>query len=196
MEDNSSNDKKQTNIKKTTYAGVLLALGIILPQAFHIFGTNTGMTFLPIHIPILLAGAILGGTYGGIIGIIVPLVSSLLTGMPAVPKLWFMLFELGVYGFAMGILIKKCNVYLALILTMILGRIAYALSLVAGVSLLGMNAPFMNSAAFIAGLTQGIPGMLIQIVVIPILYIRLKEGGLLFAEQTRKSKKDTTATKS
>ena len=187
MTNNNSGDKQQTNIKKIAYAGVLVALGVLLPQAFHVFGMNTGMTFLPIHIPILLAGAILGGAYGGVIGIVVPLLSSLLTGMPPVPKLWFMLVELGIYGLAIGILVKKYNIYVALFLSMILGRIAYALSLVVGVNLLGMNAPFMNSTAFIAGIVQGIPGMAIQVIVIPILYMRLKAGGFIFDKQTRRS---------
>ena len=174
------NDKREVNIKKIAYAGVLIALGVLLPQAFHVVGMSAGMTFLPIHIPILLAGVMLGGTYGGVIGLIVPLLSSVLTGMPPVPKLWFMLAELGVYGFAIGILIKKFNIYVSLIITMVLGRIAYGLALVVGVNLLGMNAPFMNSAAFVAGLVQGIPGMLIQLVLIPIIYMALKKGGFIF----------------
>lgn len=196
MDYNSGRGEKQTNIKKIVYAGVLVALGVILPQAFHVLGANAGMTFLPIHIPILLAGVMLGGTYGGVIGIVVPLASSLLTGMPPVPKLWFMLAELGVYGFAIGILVRKYNIYMALFLAMVLGRIAYALSLVVGVNLLGMSAPFMNSTSFIAGIVQGIPGMLIQIIVIPILYMRLKKGGFIFGKQARRSEKNITGKKS
>ena len=47
--------------------------------------------------------------------LIVPLVSSMLTGMPPVPKLYFMLVELVAYGIFTGIFIRKMNVYFTLL---------------------------------------------------------------------------------
>ena len=183
------------NIKKLTYAGVLIALGALLPQAFHIFGGMAGRIFLPIQIPVLLAGAILGGVYGGIIGVVVPVLSFVLSGMPPVPMVWFMVVELGVYGFVMGILSKKCNIYIALLISMVLGRVAYAIALGTGVVLLGMEEPFMTQGAFLTGIVTGLPGIAIQIAVIPIVYKRLKDGGFLFDDKVRRSKKDTGRTK-
>ena len=77
--------------KKMIYGGLLTAVGLVLPQAFHVFGQGVGMAFLPMHLPVMIAGILLGPCYGGLIGLIVPLVSSMLTGMPPVPKLYFML---------------------------------------------------------------------------------------------------------
>ena len=82
--------KANVRVLKLAYGGLLVALGILLPQAFHIFGQNAGMIFLPIQIPVLFAGMLLGPYYGGLIGILVPLFSSVLTGMPPVPKVYFM----------------------------------------------------------------------------------------------------------
>ena len=192
MQDNQG---VRVNIKKLAYAGALVAIGILLPQAFHIFGANAGMLFLPIQIPVLIAGAILGGIYGGTIGVIVPMLSFLMTGMPPAPKVWFMVVELGIYGLAMGVLVKKCNIYITLLISMVLGRVAYAIALGTGVVLLGMQAPFMNQAAFLTGIVQGVPGIVIQLVLIPILYKRLKDGGFLFEDQIRRSKKDIEGTK-
>ena len=107
--------------KKMIYGGLLTAVGLVLPQAFHVFGQGVGMAFLPMHLPVMIAGILLGPCYGGLIGLIVPLVSSMLTGMPPVPKLYFMLVELVAYGIFTGIFIRKMNVYFTLLSAMILG---------------------------------------------------------------------------
>ena len=61
--------KANVRVLKLAYGGLLVALGILLPQAFHIFGQNAGMIFLPIQIPVLFAGMLLGPYYGGLIGV-------------------------------------------------------------------------------------------------------------------------------
>ena len=169
--------KANVRVLKLAYGGLLVALGILLPQAFHIFGQNAGMIFLPIQIPVLFAGMLLGPYYGGLIGI---LFSSVLTGMPPVPKVYFMFVELMAYGIVTGWMIKKTNVYASLLTAMILGRAAYGISLVVGAQLLHIQAPFLNRAAFLSGIISGVPGMLIQIVILPVLYLTLKRGGLTF----------------
>ena len=35
--------KANVRVLKLAYGGLLVALGILLPQAFHIFGQNAGM---------------------------------------------------------------------------------------------------------------------------------------------------------
>lgn len=174
--------KTKEYVIKCVYSGVLIALGVLLPQAFHIFGQNAGMMFLPIQIPILMAGVLLGPSYGVIVGLLVPILSSVLTGMPPVPKVYFMLFELGTYGLMTGFLSKRCNVYLNLAISMVAGRVVYGLSLVGAVYILQMQAPFMNGTAFIAGITSGLPGIIIQFALIPTLYLALKKGGFTFAK--------------
>lgn len=174
--------KEKTNEKvmKMVYGGVMIALGILLPQAFHVFGQNAGMMFLPIHIPILMAGLLLGPLYGGIVGALVPVLSSVLTGMPPVPKLYFMLAELIVYGIVSGYMMKKTNVYVSLLTAMLAGRVCYGISLVVGVNLFHFHAPFANQAAFVGGIVSGIPGIALQLVVLPVLYGALRRGGFTF----------------
>lgn len=165
---------------KMAFGGVLTALGILLPQAFHMFGQSAGGTFLPIHIPVLMAGILLGPYYGGIVGILVPILSSVLTGMPPVPKVYFMLVELAAYGIVTGIMIRKTNVYVSLVTAMAAGRILYGAALAVGVKLLHFSAPFANQAAFFGGVVSGIPGIAVQLFVLPLLYAALKRGGLTF----------------
>lgn len=173
-------EKLNSKVTKMVFGGLLIALGILLPQAFHVFGTAGGGTFLPIHIPILMAGLMLGPYYGGLIGLVVPILSSVLTGMPPVPKVYFMIVELVTYGIVTGIVIRKANVYISLVAAMLAGRLLYGLSLVIGVKLLHFTAPFANQAAFFGGIVTGIPGIVIQLIILPILYAALKKGGFTF----------------
>ena len=95
------------SVKKIVYGGLLIAIGVILPQLFHIFGQSAGQTFLPMHIPVILAGMLIGPVWGLGVAVIVPILSSLITGMPPVPMLYFMLFELAAYAVVSGLLAKK-----------------------------------------------------------------------------------------
>lgn len=172
--------------KKLAFAGLLIAIGIILPQAFHVFGENIGMMFLPMHIPVFVAGILLGPYYGVAVGLIVPALNSVITGMPMVPKLYFMLFELAAYGAVSGILSRKANIFVTLLISMLSGRIIYGASLMIGVKLIGFQAPFANSAAFLEGIISGIPGIILQLVIIPVLIFPLRKGGFTFDGATKK----------
>lgn len=162
-----------TNTRKLTYSALFLAFGILLPQIFHLFG-GTGPVFLPMHIPVLLAGFFLGGGSGALIGLMTVLASTLLTGMPPVPILYFMLFEVAVYGLVAGLTYRKfkMNVYVSLILAMMAGRITLAAAVYTLQPLLGLR---LSPAGYMTGaLTGGIPGTVIQLIFIPALVIALE----------------------
>lgn len=166
--------------KQITYAGLLLACGVILPQLFHMVGgPGLGGILLPMHIPVLIAGFILNPIVALIVGGLTPVLSFLYTGgsMPAVPMLYFMIIELAAYGLAVSILFKKCKwgVFISLIGGMIAGRIIRGIAFMGATKLLGMALP----AAFgiSASLVQGIPGIIIQLVLIPPIIILMKNKG-------------------
>ena len=80
------------NIRKLVYTGLLVAVGVLLPQVFHIFGSSAaGMVFLPMHIPVLIGGLLLGPMSGLCIGVAAPLISFGITGMPPLSNLFFMM---------------------------------------------------------------------------------------------------------
>lgn len=174
-------NKSKINVRDIAYCGLLIAIGVILPQLFHIFGATAGKTLLPMHIPVILAGILVGPWYGLIVAVVVPILSSIFTGMPPVPLLYFMLFELAVYAVVSGIMSKKfnANIYLNLIVTLICGRLMYGLTLIVGVNLLGLRLPFGNVAAFFGGIITGLPGIAIQLIFIPAIVFALKKGGLV-----------------
>ena len=76
--------KLNEKTKKLTLAGMLLALGIILPFATsHGIGVP-GNILLPMHIPVYLCGLLCGPLYGALCGLVLPLLNSVLTGMPVI----------------------------------------------------------------------------------------------------------------
>lgn len=161
-------------MKKTRqmmYCGVMIALGIVLPIGFHAIGA-AGPIFLPMHIPVFIAGILLGPLYGMLAGLITPIMSSFMTGMPPLlPMLPIMVMELALYGLSIGLLTKKkVKIYLALVVSMISGRIGAGLVvwvLVHGFDFARLPA---NPAVYIwASIVQGLPGIVIQFILIPLV---------------------------
>lgn len=56
---------KENQVKKLVMAAMCVALGIILPMAFHTI-QNAGSIFLPMHIPVLICGLLCGWQNGTI----------------------------------------------------------------------------------------------------------------------------------
>ena len=167
-------------VKKALITLGFIAASILLPQIFHVFGLN-GQKFLPMHIPVLLAGLLLGPSYGLVAGMISPLVSTALTGMPAeFPMMPIMVFELGTYGLISGILSKytKLPKAVSLIIAMLAGRvsyfIAYEIIKVAFLPTIGANISVWGAVI------TGIPGIIIQLIIINLvmLILRRKKEGL------------------
>lgn len=170
--------------KKIVYGGILLALGILLPQAFHLTGIpQSGGVFLPMHIPVLLAGFMLGPVYGALIGFLSPVISFFLTGMPTAARLPFMAAELIGYGMVSGLLFhnlklkkKKLGIYVSLIVSMLAGRLIYLLMLTAATYLFHIQGA-QPAMAFTAVMT-GIPGIVIQLMIIPPIVYLIRKAGL------------------
>lgn len=165
---------------RITVGGLMLALGVLLPQAFHIFGQSVGQSLLPMHIPTLIAGMFLGWETGLIVGAASPVLSFLFTGMPVFPRVVFMIVELAFYGASAGIFYKKLkwNIYLSLLLAQICGRIGYALTLLVMGKVLGLP-EIPELYAVITAVTAGWMGIILQWVAVPPLVVVLKKGGAL-----------------
>jgi hypothetical protein len=67
--------------RELSLAGLLGALGLLLPIGFHMLGW-AGKVFQPMHLPILVAGFLLGPGTAAAVGLLTPLLSAVLTGMP------------------------------------------------------------------------------------------------------------------
>jgi len=163
------------NPRQIAYTALYLALAIVLPIGFHQLGV-AGRIFLPMHIPVLLAGFTLGPLPGVLVGLIAPLLSHLTTGMPPAYAVPLMTVELAIYGLIAGLVYFRfeSNIYIALVIAMIAGRIAFAGALL----LLGLFVllPYGVAEYLAAGgaLVTGLPGIILQIVIIPPLVIAVR----------------------
>lgn len=168
---------KLTKTKELVLSGLLIALGLVLPMAFHLFNAG-GPVFLPMHIPVLLGGMILSPIFALLVGVLTPIVSNLLTSMPPLmPMLPIMIVELGLYGLVASILRKKLNlnVFISLIISMIIGRIGAGLVVYVMTSVFAVQ--FAPPIAFvIGGISKGIPGIIIQLIFIPIIVKALEKS--------------------
>lgn len=159
-------------------AALCLALGLVLPSAFHFIGA--GPVFLPMHIPVILCGMLCGWQYGAACGFITPLLSSILTGMPPIfPTAPAMMLELCAYGCLSGLLYRrvKLNIYAALPLAMLGGRVVSGLAnaLFMGVA----NKPYGLSAFLSGAFVTAVPGILLQLIIIPLLVVSVQRAGLV-----------------
>ena len=162
--------------RRLIITALLVAVGLLLPQLFHMAaGKVGGASFLPMHIPVFLAGLLAGPASGAAVGLLSPLLSAVLTGMPTFEKLPFMALELMTYGAAAGLLYTRwrANVYLSLLTAMAAGRIVNLAAYFAAGSLLQMQGYSWMMA--IRSVAVGVPGILIQIILIPIIVLACKK---------------------
>lgn len=170
----------KTKNEKTAVTGMLIALGILLPFATsHGFGIP-GTVLLPMHIPVFLCGLLCGPVYGAFSGLLLPVLNSFLTGMPAMyPMMPIMAGELFTYGLVSGLLYKKTKlgkrkfgVYAALVGAMISGRIVYGLVF----HLLLLVSGQLKALTVWAAVVTGVPGIFIQLLLIPPVILALQHG--------------------
>ena len=173
--------EKMSYVKRITVCAACIALCYVLPVALHPFGL--GQILSPMHLPVLLCGLVCGGFYGAVCGLFGPILSSILSGMPPASALVSMLPELVVYGLAAGIVMslirtKKyyADVYIALAIAMILGRIvggiAKALFYTGGEA---FTLAVWVSSYFVAT----IPGIVVQFILIPVLVFTLTKARVI-----------------
>lgn len=169
------------NTRKLITAAFCAALCVVLPMTFHAI-PNAGSIFLPMHIPVLLCGFLCGWPYGLACGLLGPCLSSLFTGMPPAAILPSMVCELAAYGLITGLLSRRvrtgkplADIYITLVTAMVGGRIFYGV----------LNALIFRAGAYSlelwlgAALTTALPGIAIQLVVIPALLTALERSGMV-----------------
>jgi len=163
--------------RKLTLSAMFMAMALVMP---FLTGQipQIGSMLCPMHIPVLLCGFFCGAPWGLMVGLVSPLLRSAILGMPSMfPAGVAMAFELAAYGFVAGWLHNKLRkkkrfVYVALLGAMITGRLVWGLVMFA---CMGFDATKFGLSAFLAGaVINAIPGIILQLVLVPVLVISLK----------------------
>lgn len=170
-------------VKNLVLSGLFLALGLVLPF-FTGQIPQVGSMLLPMHIPVLLCGFVCGWPSGLLVGFITPILRSLLFSMPPMfPTAIAMAFELAAYGLLTGLLYKLLSkknlfIYVNLIISMIGGRIVWGVASFFIYYMFEPN-PFTFELFLSGAFIKAVPGIILQIVLIPILIIALKRAKLI-----------------
>ena len=173
---------KNNSLLKMIYAAMFLAMSYVMP---FLTGQipEIGSMLCPMHIPVLLCGFICGWPWGLAVGFTAPLLRSFALGMPPLfPTALCMAFELAAYGAASGVMHKilpkkKVSIYGSLLVAMIIGRIVWGCAMYV---FMGINGGAFTFSAFIAGaFTNAIPGIIVQIVLIPVLVMVLENPKII-----------------
>ena len=168
-----------------TLAALFLALAYVMP---FLTGQipEIGSMLCPLHSPVLLCGFICGWQWGLVIGIAAPLFRSLTLGMPPFfPTAICMAFELAAYGAIVGLMYqilpkKKPYIYCSLLIAMTVGRWIWGIAMYI---CMGIDGTPFTMTAFIAGaFTNAIPGIILQIILIPLL-VMLTERFPIFRKE-------------
>ena len=168
---------RNTSTEHMVLSALFMALGIIMP---FLTGQipGIGSMLLPMHLPVLVCGYVCGWRYGLITGAIVPVLRSILFGMPPMmPTAVCMAFELGTYGAVVGILYRKLpkttwSLYVSLIGAMAAGRLVWG---IAGIVFYGLSGNAFSVSIFLSGaFFNAVPGIILQIVLIPAIIMALK----------------------
>ena len=144
----------KTNPHSTTrslvLAALFLALAFVLPMITgHV--PQVGNMLCPMHFPILLCGFVLGGPWGLAVS---------------------MAFELATYGFVSGVVYRRVQhtlpmMFATLLSAMVAGRLVWGAVRFILAGLTGSSFPF---SAFLSGaLLTAVPGILAQLILIPLI---------------------------
>lgn len=164
--------------------GLCSAVFGAVPRAAHADGPDSAnwQHAAPDAYSGVLCGLVCGWQYGAAVGFVAPLLRSVLFGMPPMyPVAIAMAFELLTYGLVIGLVYRRmaqkgaAGVYAALLTAMAAGRLVWG---VAEVVLLGLGGKAFTAQAFLAGaLLNAVPGIIVQLVLIPAVMAALQKAG-------------------
>ena len=158
----------------------LIVLAVLLPQLVHLtLGQAGGVRWLPMYLPVLLAGCLLGVRWGIGVGVLSPVVSFALTSlwgdpMPSAARLPFMMAELCVFAAVSGIFSKQIAkngwmAFPAVLLGAVAGRAFFLLLAVLFQSI----APFTVETV-LSQIETGLSGLVLQAAMVPLLVMGLR----------------------
>ena len=173
---------RHEKLLKMILAALFLALAYVLP---FLTGQipEIGAALCPMHIPVLLCGFLCGWPWGLAVGVIAPLFRSLTLGMPPLfPTAACMAVELAVYGAVAGLMHrllpkKKPYIYVSLLTAMLAGRLVWGAAMYLA---LGISGGAFTFSAFLSGALLGaLPGIAVQLVLVPLLVMVLDDPRVL-----------------
>jgi hypothetical protein len=164
------------NTQQITLIALFIALCLLVPFLFHLVGL--GKMFLPMFLPILLAGFLIEFPAAMLVGFIGPWISALATGMP---PLFPTALSMSVEGFVTAGLAsylyhkKQISFWIGLIVAVIAQRLARIVILLLILPLFGLPAKALSIADF----AYSLPGVFLQLFLTPIILFMLWKSKII-----------------
>lgn len=171
-------------LRSMVVSAVLVAMGIVVPIGFHAVGL--GSKFMPMILVMMLNGFLLPWHWAVLTGAIVPIASGLLTGMPPLYPPFFLSLsiEMALLSALVSFMFRVTapRIWPAVIGGVIFNRLTSLLLTYYLASWFGLPSKLITMAYF----AQGLPGIALQLTVLPLLVKTLqKRKGLLFSNGQR-----------
>ena len=117
--------KSQSIVRFAAFDAALLALACLIPAASHLLAVP--LYKLNPMLALLLAGMLLGRDWRNalVLSVLMPLVSGLVTGMPAAPKMVCMMAELATVASLFAVLSRRWAVLPAVLTAIVAGKMVY-----------------------------------------------------------------------
>jgi hypothetical protein len=164
--------------RELSLGGLFIALGVVIPIAFHALGGGKlGSILLPMYLPVLACAMLVSAPIAAAVGLLTPALSSALTGMPPIlPWLPVMAAELIVMATVASLLHRRLKLHAlpTVILALLSGRVV--LGLMAALMVAALPAGMQEALPelmrrpvtyVLAGTVTALPGLILQIVAVP-----------------------------
>lgn len=156
---------RPADIRRIPLAAMFVALGVVVPQVFHWFGL--GSAFLPMFLPVMMGAVLLPRALAATVAVLAPSASWMLTGMPPLspPILPLLMLELLAAALVASTLRFHLHVpvFLAVLAGLIVDRVILYAAVLLATEALGLRHPAIGPAM----VAIGIPGIVLQLIVIP-----------------------------
>ena len=180
------------HLKRLTLSAMFLAMGMVLPLFFGQI-PQIGSMLLPMHIPVFLCAFICGWHYAVPMAALLPLLRSLLFARPNFyPEAIAIACEMAAYALVAGLLYQRAArasmgaIYQSMVVAMVAGRV---LRVAVQLALLGLGGiPFALGAVLAATVVVGLPGTVLQLIVVPAAMLMLYRTKLVTLGASKQEK--------
>ena len=162
--------KQNKAVSQMVLAAMCLAISIVMPSIFHFAGPQGGKIFLPLFWGVAMAALLLPLKYGIMVGLLAPILSHMISAMPAVPMLYFMLIELVIYGGMIHCLNHRFPASISILLALAVSRALYIVSVLVAAAFFDLPPGFAGLTVLVGGVLTSLPGIIAQAIIIPVIY--------------------------
>lgn len=173
--------RRENTILNLKMTALMIVASVVLPFAED--ALPFGERLILAQIPVLLAGLLCGASYGVVVGLIAPFLSFVMTGEPAVyPDAVAVALEYALFAAVASPIFRSFarrigSLYASLVAAMVAGRLGFLGAFYVMLEL--RKEPYTLAPLVQQEFVTCWPGLLLQLIAVPLLVIAAEQAGLL-----------------